>query len=860
MKRLSVAVCCLLGVVSAFAAASECVKTDVGYAYRAYLPGAVKPTGFLAEFARRQAEGTLSHRHEASYPFDQELWAQAITNLHYANPMWRAPDRPYSENDKKHPWVPYEQTAYMLDGMARLSFLVDAPGIRADYLKSLDSVLANAAPDGKLARWYDNCDHWLEWPFVIFARSAFATFEGTGDKRILDALVRHYDSFGTEGRRAWVYRELYNVEMMLLLSRYTGNEQYVKDAVWMWENSPEWKRLLTEKRILEHGVTFTEPLKIPAMLTLFTGDRRWLEQGERNLDDAFELNEQPDGMISANEFLSGRDPRQGHEACVVSDMIWTLGYYLEADGRAIDADRMERIAYNALPGHMTKDFRRYQYLSFVNQAQVTPFSSPTHFAPRAKHAQYRPNLFFECCLGNIQRALPNFILRMWMKDEKTGAPVAMLHGPSKLSSEYKGVKFTVEEVTEYPFSDKVKFVFHSEKPVEMPLKYRVPMWAKRPDAGTLACETRLWKDGDAFETEFPSDVKLKSDRNWHWFAKGALAFAYPVPSNVAEERPGDPYSPLVITPNGPWNWAVDPAKLAQEMPVAEYRPNGKFPYDEPPLTLKVPVQGLAEWRVFDSGKWMPDPPLFAHPSGEKATVTLVPGGATLARVMAFPDVTPRKELPVPCAYVYDGKRHDYDPKRPLAEQKAGPETDGKFSFDFILKDDPPQQGLDDFYDLGNRFDTTKNSMAYLVFAVWSDEARTATAALSGAHCWQVFGEDGREIARNIGVQEGRYMMPEWFPITVRPGYNWVVVKVATPWRNRLIGDHFEPDDCEWGLGNERAGNGVGRPLHRLPDFVLKGTPRPSSGRITFATWDYFGINSPLVPSGLIGPIRLTAEK
>jgi len=90
--------------------------------------------------------------------------------------------------------------------------------------------------------------------------------------------------------------------------------------------------------------------------------------------------------------------------------------------------------------------------------------------------------------------------------------------------------------------------------------------------------------------------------------------------------------------------------------------------------------------------------------------------------------------------------------------------------------------------------------------------------------------------------------------------NELVVKVATPWRNRLIGDHFEPDDCEWGLGNERAGNGVGRPLHRLPDFVLKGTPRPSSGRITFATWDYFGINSPLVPSGLIGPIRLTAEK
>ena len=750
-----------------------------GYVYRVYEPGAVKPTGFLAEFARRQAEGTLSHRQEALYPFDQEMWAQAITNLHYANPMWRAPDRPYSEANKRCPWVPYEQTGYMLDAMARLSFLVDAPTVRADYVKSLESVLANVTSEGKLARFYDNADHNFEWPFVIFARSAFAWFEATGDRRVLDALVRHYRAFKGE-YLGWKGREAYNAEMLVLLSEYTGDKSLVDDAVKMFEkNGPNWFRADAKIRVLDHGVSFTESLKLPAVLTLGTGDRRWLEKGERILDRAFELNEQPDGMISANEFLSGRDPRQGHEACVVSDMIWTLGYYLQADGRAIDADRMERIAYNALPGHMTKDFRRYQYMSFVNQAQVTPFSSHTHFAPRAKHAQYRPNLFFECCLGNIQRALPNFILRLWMKDEKTGAPVAMLHGPSRLSSEYKGVRFTIEEVTDYPFSDTVRFVFHADRPLEMPLKYRVPTWADRPDAGTIACETRTWKDGDVFETSFPSKVLLKSDRNWHWFTKGALSFAYPVPSNVVEERPNDPYSPLILTPNGPWNWAVDPAALRQAMPVAEYRPNGKFPYDESPLTLKVPMQGLSEWRVFDSGKWMPDPPLFAHQSGERATVTLVPEGATLARVTAFPDVTPRQELPVPCAYLYDGKRYDYDPTKPLADQKGGPETDAEFSFDFLQKDDPPQQGLDDFYDLGNRFDTTKNSFAYLVFAVWSDAAGEATAALSGAHTWQVFLE-GREVARNVGIQEGRYMMPEWFKINVKPGYNWVVVKVATP--------------------------------------------------------------------------------
>lgn len=41
-------------------------------------------------------------------------------------------------------------------------------------------------------------------------------------------------------------------------------------------------------------------------------------------------------------------------------------------------------------------------------------------------------------------------------------------------------------------------------------------------------------------------------------------------------------------------------------------------------------------------------------------------------------------------------------------------------------------------------------------------------------------QDAHDVARNLGIQEGRYMMPEWFDVNLKPGYNWVVVKVATP--------------------------------------------------------------------------------
>ena len=32
--------------------------------------------------------------------------------------------------------------------------------------------------------------------------------------------------------------------------------------------------------------------------------------------------------------------------------------------------------------------------------------------------------------------------------------------------------------------------------------------------------------------------------------------------------------------------------------------------------------------------------------------------------------------------------------------------------------------------------------------------------------------------------------------------------------------------------------------------------RPSKGRVGFCVWNYFGVNSKLQPSGLIGPVTL----
>jgi len=83
----------------------------------------------------------------------------------------------------------------------------------------------------------------------------------------------------------------------------------------------------------------------------------------------------------------------------------------------------------------------------------------------------------------------------------------------------------------------------------------------------------------------------------------------------------------------------------------------------------------------------------------------------------------------------------------------------------------------------------------------------------------------------------------------KPGANQLVVKVTNLWPNRLIGDEQLPPDVEW----------HGKQLKEWPQWFLDGKPSPT-GRLTFTTWHHWSKNSPLLESGLLGPVLLlTAE-
>jgi len=76
------------------------------------------------------------------------------------------------------------------------------------------------------------------------------------------------------------------------------------------------------------------------------------------------------------------------------------------------------------------------------------------------------------------------------------------------------------------------------------------------------------------------------------------------------------------------------------------------------------------------------------------------------------------------------------------------------------------------------------------------------------------------------------------------GKNELDIEVVNRWPNRLIGDEPRPDD--------------GIKDGKWPEWLLAGKTR-TSGRYTFTTYKHYTKDDPLLPSGLLGPVRVVVQ-
>ena len=637
-----------------------------------------RPAGWLAETCRLQAEGLTGHSEALSYPYDTCLWAGTIPRMGtHGQDWWR-----------------YEQTAYYTDGLLRLGYATGNGAFIEKGETGVGYTLDNASAEGYLGQpcLWDAENFKLKkgyemWPLAVFFRAMKAKYDAAPDERIPAALARHFLRYDKECVSQC--RNVVNVEGMLWAYAHTGEKRLLELAEEAWNMRkplpPDKKNELAPKNcanndaIHMHGVSYCEEMKVPMLLAAYTGKKEYLDQAvnvERKLVRDHML---PDGCPGSTERVRGNNVHLGHETCDVADYTWSLGYFLETTGDASYADKIERCVFNAGFGAIADDFRSLQYFSNPNQFVCTSDSDHNPHCYGKTWMQYRPTHETECCAGNVNRIVPNFVSLMWMKDAK-GRPVAALYGPSEVDFGWAKVK----EETRYPFDGRIVFRFSMKEPFESAFTYRVPGWCKGASVnvngeavaaaapGSFATIERKFADGDVIELDFPMEVrfeelprrflvdcndvakrnvkrpaaKFANSSQGTVVARGPLVFAYPIPTERTEDmeehanmngkKSANPdFRSWNLRPAGPFNYAL--AAHRAEVVAGDKAGDGFFkaPAD---VRLRVPVRRI-EWEL-DENRFTPDIP--ERPvllPGAEETIELVPYGATMLRLGVFPDVS-----------------------------------------------------------------------------------------------------------------------------------------------------------------------------------------------------------------------------
>jgi hypothetical protein len=587
----------------------------------------VTPRGWLLDQLRLQSQGLSGHL--------DEFW----------------PDLGPASAWLGGPGEGWERGPYFLDGLVPLAYLTKDATLIAKVRKWMDWTLDHQRADGWLGP-EKNTD-W--WPNYVMLKALTQFQEATGDARVIPAMQRYFAyqaaHLAERPLKEWaIFRWHDEVLSVIWLYNRTGDRALLDLARRLHQQGHDWEAQFADFKTREkvtrqqaglstHGVNTAMALKSAAVWWLITGDK-----GDRaSLYQMFEALDryhgQPNGIFSADEHFSGRDPSQGTELCAVVEAMFSLEQDLAILGDAVFGDRLEKIAYNALPATLSKDLWSHQYDQQANQVMcsISNHRWATN-GPESNIFGLEPN--FGCCTANMHQGWPKLAASLWM-GTADGGLAAVAYGPSEVTA--NGV--TIEERTGYPFRDAITLAINAAKSAPFSLVLRIPSWAAgatvsvngQPQTGVTPGAffrvMRNWKPGDRVELRFPMTVRTST-----WFndsiaiERGPLVYSLKIGESWHKIKQTGPAADWEVYPATPWNYAL----ARGEMHVTE-RPIARQPFDatSAPVEITTNARRLPQWTLVDDSPGpLPMSPVTSKRPEE--TVTLVPYGAAKLRITAFP--------------------------------------------------------------------------------------------------------------------------------------------------------------------------------------------------------------------------------
>jgi len=610
----------------------------------------IRPRGWLERQLRIQADGLSGHL--------DEVWSDVGPNSAWLGGTGEA----------------WERGPYFLDGLVPLAYLLDDAKLRAKAEKWVNWTLTHQAADGSIGPVVN--EDW--WPRMVMLKVLIQYQEATGDPRVIPLMQKYFAFQARELPKRplqnWgKYRWQDEVVSIVWLYNRTGDPSLLSLAQLLHDQGYNWKGQFdnfeytnkTDRNILNasggglpdgamqtHGVNNAMALKMSPVWFLFSGsdeDRKGIYQQVKMLDQYHGI---PNGMFSADEHIAGTDPSQGIELCAVVESMFSYEQIEAALGDPIFADRLEKVAFNALPGTFRDDMWSHQYDQQSNQIACT--RGVRHWSTNGPDANlYGLSPEFGCCTANMHQGWPKLVSSLWMGTADDGL-AAVAYAPNEVEAAVQGgVKVHIVEDTEYPFRGSVRLTVNPARPASFPLKLRIPGWAtgttvtvagspvNAVQSRTYLVINREWIKGDRVEITFPMQPRISRwENNSVAIERGALVFSLKI-GETWSKLVGDTLAPdWEVRPTTPWNYGLelDPAGPATAIKVVE-TPIGQYPFsgDAAPVELIMKGRRVAEWReVEGSAGPLPESPVKSPSPDEQ--ITLVPYGAAKLRITAFPEI------------------------------------------------------------------------------------------------------------------------------------------------------------------------------------------------------------------------------
>jgi DUF1680 family protein len=585
--------------------------------------------------------------------------------------------------------------------MVRVGYLADCENLVKKARSKIYPVIENADADGYLGP--DFLKDGLVWSHAVYFRALTALYTATKDEKVLEALKKHFlrvplaDVFDKQKDYFPVLyvRDIADIETALWIYGQTGDKRFLamaEDSYAVFNEvfkddtnarPAEEMRDLTVPGMLanrkvcrNHGVTYCEICKLPAILYMYTGKEIYKKAAVNAFEKLYRDQMLVDGVNSSSEYLNGNDNSHAmHETCDVSDLTWALGYLYMITGDPKYGDRIEEAIFNAGLGSVDDDFTSSQYFSCPNQVIADENSNHVFFYRGwpGWHT-FAPEVPGGCCAGNVHRFMPNFAARAWMLGENEA--FAALYAPTEISLTVGGTRVKIEEKTAYPFENTVRFLITPDAPVAFTLTLRVPAWAtsytvtvngeavsEKAKKGILKLN-RTFCAGDVVTISFTDEIRFVENAKGVSVKKGALLYALPVKERVVVEGlrkcGNEKYPRYSLYADSDWSFGVN-AKNADATLAAGATGDEPWRAGEAGLSITLNAYRLPRWKLRYTSEnglqrlhprkgyvqkighkctFTPRVPenILPRDVGEKCRVTLVPYAGTRLRVAIFPKV------------------------------------------------------------------------------------------------------------------------------------------------------------------------------------------------------------------------------